>query len=328
MRRRDFLAVLGGSAAAWPVAARAQQRPMPVIGFLHPGSPEPEASLAMEFRKGLSETGYVEGRNVAIEYRWGQDDSAKLAQMAADLVRRGVTVIATPGSSGSALAAKAATSTIPIVFSTGDDPVQAGLVASLNRPGGNITGFSSMNVELVLKRIGILREVAPGAARFAVLVNPSLTTNTEFLIAGARAAALSVGGQAELFAASTPREIETAFAGIVQARADAVVVSGGSPFNERRVQLATLTTYHRLPAIFTTRPYAEAGGLVSYGAVPLEQYREAGIYTGRILKGEKPGDLPVLRPTKFDFVINLQTARVLRIEVPPTLLAIADEVIE
>jgi putative ABC transport system substrate-binding protein len=328
IRRREFATLLGVAATARPITAVAQQAAVPAIGFLHAGSPEGEANNLAAFFKGLSESGYVEGRNVAIEYRWGHNDSARLLELAAGLVARRVDVIATPGSSATALAAKAATSTIPIVFSTGDDPVQAGLVASLNKPGGNVTGFSSMNVELVLKRIGILRELVPKAVRFAVLVNPNLMTNTEFLIADAKAAASSLGGQVELFTASTPREIETAFTGIVQKRADAVVVGGGSPFTERRVQLSTLAAYHRLPAIFINRLYAEAGGLMSYGSPPEEQFREAGIYTGRILKGENPATLPVLRPTKFTLVINLQTARVLGIEVPPTLLALATEVIE
>jgi putative ABC transport system substrate-binding protein len=326
MKRREFITLLGGAAAAWPLAARAQQRTLPVIGYLHPGIPEGEVNHLAAFHKGLGESGYAEGRNVAIEYRWGRSDNARLPGLAADLVSRRVAVIATPGSSIAALAAKAATSTIPIVFSSGDDPVEAGLVASINRPGGNLTGFSSMNVELVPKRLGLLHQLVPRAARFAVLFNP-VWTNSD-LTADVQAAAATIGVQAEAFHASAPRDLETAFADMAQKRADALVVGAGSPFIERRVQLATLAMYHRLPAIYATRNYAEAGGLMSYGPSDEDQFRNAGIYTARVLKGEKPSELPVLRPTKFTLVINLQTARVLRIDVPPTLLAIADEAIE
>ena len=326
MKRRKFITLLGG-AAAWPLAARAQQPAMPVIGFLHPGSPEAEANNLALFRQGLSETGYAEGRNIAIEYRWGRNDNGRLPEMATDLVRRRVTLIAAPGSSGAALAAKVATSTIPIVFSTGDDPVEIGLVASLNRPDGNITGFTSMNVELMGKRLGLLHELLPGAERYAVLFNPNLSS-TKSLIAIMRPAASAIGRQVETFEAATPRDIETAFARMVQKRTDALLVSSGAPFIDRRVQLSTLATYHKLPAIYTARSYAEAGGLMSYGSPGEEQFRQAGIYTGRVLKGEKPADLPVIRATKFEFIINLQTARVLSVDVPATLLARADEVIE
>jgi putative ABC transport system substrate-binding protein len=326
MKRRKFITLLGG-AAAWPLAARAQQPAMPVIGFLHPGSPEAEANNLALFRQGLSETGYAEGRNIAIEYRWGRNDNGRLPEMATDLVRRRVTLIAAPGSSGAALAAKVATSTIPIVFSTGDDPVEIGLVASLNRPDGNITGFTSMNVELMGKRLGLLHELLPGAERYAVLFNPNLSSSKS-LIAIMRPAASAIGRQVETFEAATPRDIETAFARMVQKRTDALLVSSGAPFIDRRVQLSTLATYHKLPAIYTARSYAEAGGLMSYGSPGEEQFRQAGIYTGRVLKGEKPADLPVIRATKFEFIINLQTARVLSVDVPATLLARADEVIE
>jgi putative ABC transport system substrate-binding protein len=327
MRRRDFIAGLGG-AMAWPAMVRAQQRSaMPVIGYLHPGTSEGEAEGLAAFHRGLGEAGYVQGRNVSIEYRWGHGDSARLPGFAADLVARQVAVIATPGSSEAALAAKAATSTIPIIFSSGDDPVRAGLVASFNRPGGNVTGYSSMNVELVPKRLGLLHQLVPPAARFALLINPVSMTNSDLLVA-VRAAATTIGVQVEAFSASTPRDIETAFESMVLKRVDALIVGAGAPFRERQVQLSTLATFHRLPAIYTTRGYALAGGLMSYGPVGGDQFRNAGTYTGLILKGEKPADLPVLRPTKFLFVINLQTARVLGIEVPETLLATADEVIQ
>jgi putative tryptophan/tyrosine transport system substrate-binding protein len=327
VKRREFIAGLG-SAVAWPLAARAQQRPATsVIGYLHPGTSEGEADSMAAFHRGLGEAGYAQGRNVSIEYRWGHNDSARLPGFAADLVARQVAVIATPGSSEAALAAKAATSTIPIIFSSGDDPVRAGLVASFNRPGGNVTGYSSMNVELVPKRFGLLHQLVPRAARFALLINPSLMTNSDLLIA-VQAAASTIGVQVEAFSASTPRDIETAFESMVLKRVDALIVGAGAPFRERHVQLSTLATFHRLPAIYTARDYALAGGLMSYGPAAGEQFRSAGMYTGLILRGEKPADLPVLRPTKFLFVVNLQTARVLGIKVPETLLATADEVIE
>jgi putative ABC transport system substrate-binding protein len=325
MKRRDFITLLGG-AAAWPLAARAQQRPsMPIIGFLHPGTPEGEANNLAAFRSGLSEAGYIEGRNVAIEFRWAYNALDRLPELAADLVRRRVAVITTP-SSVSALAARAATSTIPIVFSSGDDPVQAGLVTSFNQPGDNITGYSSMNVELVPKRLGLLHQLVPKAAHFAVLFNP-VWTNSD-LTADLQAAAVTIGARVEAFHASTFRDIEIAFTDMAQKGVDVLVVGAGFPFIERRVQLAILAAYHRLPAIYTSRAYTEAGGLVSYGPLIEDQFRNAGLYTARVLKGEKPSDLPVLQPTKFTFAINLQTARVLRVEVPPTLLAVADEVIE
>jgi putative tryptophan/tyrosine transport system substrate-binding protein len=327
MRRREFIALLGGAAAPWPITARAQQPRMPVVGFLHSLSPESVSNRVAAFRKGLSEAGYVEGRNVAIEYRWGQDDNARLPELAAELVRRGVTVIATPGSLPATLAAKAATTTIPIVFETASDPVQAGLVLSLNRPGGNVTGIASMNVELGAKRLGLLHELLPRAARFAVLVNPN-ETHAEIVIRDTRAAAATIGRQIEAFFASTNREIDTAFASLVQKRCDAVLVSPHPIFTNRRAQLVTLAAHHRMPAIYSAREYAEIGGLMTYGTSLTEAYRQTGIYTGRVLKGEKPADLPVMQPTKFEFVINLQTAKLHGIEVPPGLLAIADEVIE
>jgi ABC-type uncharacterized transport system substrate-binding protein len=324
--RRNFITLLGG-AAAWPLAARAQQPALPVIGYLYAGAPEPTAHLMAAFRKGLSDAGYVEGQNVAIEYRFAQNEFDRLPELAADIVRRRVAVITTPGSTPAALAAKAATMTIPIVFGIGADPVQAGLVASLNRPGGNVTGISSMNLELGAKRLGLIHELVPGAARFAVLVDPN-SPATEPLIKDVQAAASAIGRQVEVLTASTNREIDTAFASLVPKRVDALVLTPGPLFNNRRVQLATLAVRHAMPTIYSSREFAEAGGLMSYGPSVMEEFRQVGIYTGRVLKGEKPADLPIIRATKFEFVINLQTARALGIAVPPTLLARADEVIE
>jgi putative ABC transport system substrate-binding protein len=331
MQRREFITLLGGAAtmssSLRPRAAHAQQRAMPVVGYLYLGSPEASALQVAAFRKGLSETGYVEGRNVAIEFRWAHNEIDRLPELAADLVRRRVAVIATPGSVAAGLAAKAATATIPIVFSGGADPVQSGLVASFNRPGGNVTGFSTMSNEIGAKRLGHLHELLPGAARFAVLVNPNGPT-AELQIKDAQAAASTIGRQVEILYAGTNPEIDTAFASLVQKRADALLVSSEGFFTNRRVQLVTLAARHAVPAIYHVREFAEAGGLMSYGPSQTDQWRQIGIYAGRILKGEKPADLPVMRPTKFEFIINLQTARLLGITVPPTLLAIADEVIE
>jgi putative ABC transport system substrate-binding protein len=333
LQRREFITLLGGAAAAWPLAARAQQSTMPVIGFLHIGSREPFADRLAGFHKGLSETGFVEGRNVAIEYRWANDDDGRVPDLVADLVRRRVAVIVSTGSAAVALALKAATTTIPIVFTNGAlDPVQTGLVASFNRPGGNVTGVTSISGELMPKQLGLLHELLPGAARFAVLfVTPtSLIADKQVasLIADMQAAAATIGGQIEVLTAGNNREIDTAFLSLVPKRVDALLVGPGVLFSDRRVQLATLAAHHRVPAIYSRREHPEAGGLMSYGASLTDRLRQTGIYTGRILKGEKPADLPVMRPTKFQFVINLQTARTLGIEVPPTLLALADEVIE
>src|SRR6516225_8589924 len=323
LKRRDFITLLGG-AAAWPLAARAQAA-IPVIGYLDAGAPETSARLAAAFRKGLAETGYAEGRNVAIEYRWARNEYDRLPEMASDLVRRQVIVIAAMGGTPTALAAKAATTTIPIVFGFGGDPVQTGLVASLNRPGGNITGVVTMNVELAAKRLGLLHELVPEATRFAVLVNAS-NSATVSLTRDALAAAAPAGWQIEFLAVSTNRDLSAAFASFAK-RVDAVMVAPELLFVSRRVQLLTLAARHAVPIIYPSREFAEAGGLMSYGSSFTDMHRQVGIYAGRILKGEKPADLPVMQPTTFEFVINLQTAQALDIDVPPTLLARADEVI-
>ncbi len=326
MRRRDFITLLGGAAAAWPLAARAQQPAMPVIGYLDGGSPETGAQVVAAIRKGLSETGYVEGRNVAIEYRWAEANYDRLPALASDLALRQVAVIVAMGTP-SAFAAKAATSSIPVIFGGGVDPVQAGLVASLNQPGGNVTGVTSMNAEIEAKRLGLLYELLPRATRFAVLVNPN-NPLADVDIKDAQASAMATGRQIEIFTASTNREIDVAFASLVQMRADALLIGPDVFFTNRRVQLATLAVRHAVPAIYAFREFAEAGGLMSYGTSGTDRDRQVGVYTGRILKGEKPANLPVLRPTKFEFVINLQTARMLGLEIPPSLLGRADEVIE
>ena len=325
MRRRDFITFFGG-AAAWPLAARAQQPALPTIGFLYTGEPAAIEHQLAAFREGLSETGYVEGQNVAIEYRWARNESSRFSELAADLVRRRVSAIAAIGALA-ALAVRAATATIPIVFTTEIDPVETGLVASLNQPGSNVTGISGMGVELVGKQLGLLHELMPGATRFAVLVNP-INKNAEPIVINLKAAASAFAVQLEVLNATTNREIDTAFATLVQNRLDAVIVPSVPLFVSRRVQLATLATHYALPAIFTGREYAEAGGLMSYAASRTDEARQAGIYTGRVLKGEKPADLPVMRAVKFEFIINLQTARTLNIDIPAKLLAIADEVIE
>jgi putative tryptophan/tyrosine transport system substrate-binding protein len=325
MRRREFIVTLG-SAAAWPLAARAQPA-MPVIGFLHPGSPEANAKFVTGFRKGLGETGYVEGRNVAIEYRWGHGEIGRLPELAADLIRRPVTVIVTPGSVAAALAAKAATTTIPIVFGAGADPVQAGLVVSLNRPGGNVTGISSMNSGLGAKQLGLLHHLLHRDARFAVLVNPS-NPQIQSVITDVQAAAAAMGQQLEILTATTKRDISSAFSDAVQKRADALLISADPLFTNRPVQLATLAARHAMPTVYALREFADGGGLMSYGSNFTDLFRQAGTYTGRVLKGEKPADLPILQATKFELVVNLQTAEALGLDVPATLLALADEVIE
>jgi putative ABC transport system substrate-binding protein len=326
MRRRDFLTLLGG-AATWPLTASAQQTAVPVIGYLSAASPETAAPLIAAFRKGLGETGYVEGRNVAIEYYFAHQDLGRLPELAADLVGRRVALIIAPGSTPAALAAKAATTTIPIIFQIGGDPVQIGLVASLNRPGGNVTGIVSMTVELGAKRLDLLHELLPAAARFGVLANPN-NPISKSLIMDAQAAASTIGREIEALSAGTNREIDAAFATLLQKRTDALLVSPDTLFLDRRVQLVTLAARHAVPTIYPYREHAEIGGLMSYGVNTTEIYRLVGLYTGRILKGEKPGELPVIQAAKFELIINLQSARTIGLDVPPALLARADEVIE
>ncbi len=329
LRRREFITLLGG-AAACPLAAHAQQPAMPVIGFLSgSGSTVDRARYLTAFRQGLRETGYVEGQNVAIEYRWAQDQYDRLPDLAADLVRRQVTVIAAHDVV-SANVAKAATTTIPIVFVSGGDPVKLGLVASLNRPGSNVTGITFVTAELGAKQLGLLHELQPGAMRVGVLVDPNYApTQQQSFISDVRAAASSIRKQIEVLEAPTGRDIDIAFASLAQKPIDALLVAPSPFLNNRRIQLVTLATYHRVPAIYPWREApAEVGGLMSYGASISDAYRQAGVYTGRVLKGEKPADLPVMQSSKFEFVINLNTAKAFGLSFPPGLLAIADEVIE
>jgi putative ABC transport system substrate-binding protein len=326
IRRREFITLLGG-AAAWPVAARAQRPAMPVIGLIHTGTPADSNRLA-PFRQGLNETGYVEGQNVSIEYRWARGQYDTMPELVADLLRRQVAVLATPGNLIGTLAAKAATATVPVVFSTAEDPVKLGLVASLARPGGNLTGVNFLNNELVAKRLGLLRELVPGAARVAVLVNPVNARNAEVTLREVGVAAGTIGLHIQVFHASTSGEINTAFSSIARERPDALFVGGDGFFNVRRFQLVNLASRHAIPAVYADRFIAEVGGLMSYGSDLADMWRQVGIYTGRILKGAKPADLPVMQLTKLELVINAETARMLDLAVPPSLLAIADEVIE
>ena len=325
-RRRDFITLLGGAAAVWPLAARAQQPAMPLVGFLHPASVHAIGDQLRAFHQGLNAVGYVEGENVAIEYRWAENRTDRLPPLAAELVRRQVTVIATAGTS--AFAAKAATTTIPIVFVGSEDPVKLGLVASLARPGGNLTGINWLGGELAAKRLELLRQLVPAATRVAVLVNPAFATLTENTLRDVEAAARAMGLQIEVLSADTSREIDADFEIIGREQPDALFVGPGPFFNSRRVQMVQLAARYAVPATYTTRLEAEAGGLMSYGPSLTDAYRLVGVYTGRILKGAKPADLPVVQSSKFELVINAQTARMLRLTVPPSLLAIADDVIE
>ena len=326
MRRRKFITLLGGAAVSWPLAVRAQQSAMPVVGFVNAGSPD--ASLVAGFRKGLNETGYVEGQNVTVEYHWLEGQFDRLPVLMADLAHRRLAVIATPAGNLASQAAKAATTTIPIVFSVGEDPVKLGLVDSLARPGGNATGLNVFNVEVSTKRLGFLHELVPKAIRVAVLVNPANAQVAETALRNILEAARVLGLQTHVFNASTSHEIEEAFAALAREQSDALFVTTDIFFISRRVQIVTLAAHYRIPASHSTREAVEVGGLMSYAADRVDAYRQVGVYTGQILKGAKPADLPVLQSTKFEFVINAQTARLLGIEVPPMLLALADEVIE
>jgi putative ABC transport system substrate-binding protein len=328
MRRRAFIALLGGTAAAWPLAARAQQPTVPAIGLLDPRSPDSMTDRLRGFRQGLKDTGYVEGENVTIVYGWADNQPERLPALAADLVRRRVAVIVTTGSIAAHFAAKTATATIPIVFSTAQDPVQLGLVASLARPDGNLTGINFFNGELLAKRLELLRELVPSAARVAVLVNPASTASTQATLRDVEPAARALGLQIQVLNAGTSREIDAAFAMFVRERPDALFVAQEAFFASRRVQLVNLASRHAIPASYGDREFAEAGGLMSYGSDTTDSYRQAGAYAGRILKGAKPADLPVVQSSKFELVINAQAARTLGLTVPPTLLARADEVIE
>jgi putative ABC transport system substrate-binding protein len=326
--RRQFISALGGATVAWPLAARAQQLSMPVVGFINPGSANAFPRDLAAFRKGLADTGYVEGQNVTVEYHWLEGRSDNLPVLITDLVRRQVAVIATPASNAATLAAKAATTTIPIVFGIGEDPVQLGLVASLARPGGNATGINFFTHEVVAKRLRLLHDLVPKMVRVTVLVNPANVSSTESTLREVREAAPAIGLQIQALNASTIGEIDAAFATFSRERPDALFVASDTFFTGRREQFATLTASDRIPAAFGSRDIVEAGGLMSYGTDPADMFHQVGLYTGKILKGAKAADLPVVQSTKFEFIINLKTARAFGIEVPPAVLSIADEVIE
>lgn len=327
MKRRAFISLLGGAVAAWPLAARGQQPTMPVIGYLNAPVPEGYANPLRAFRQGLKETGFVEGENVAIDYRWGENQPARLPALAAELVRQRVNVIAV-SSNTAAIATVKATATIPIVFIVADDPVKLGLVTSLARSGGNATGINFFAAELATKRLELLRTLVPTAKRVAVLLNPAEGTVAATNLRGVEEAASSMGLQIRVFNASTIAQVGIAFAALANERPDGLFISSGPFFSDRRVQLAHLATRHGIPAVASIRNYPEVGGLMSYGASLPEAHHQAGVYVGRILKGAKPADLPVVQSTKFDLVINVSTARILGLNVPPTLLATTDEVVE
>jgi len=327
--RRELLAALGGAAVAWPLVARAQQPAMPVVGLVGGGGGDVSTRYVTAFRKGLNETGIIEGQNATIEYHWLEGQYERLPSLMADLVRRRVAVIATPGSNPAALAAKAATATIPIVFGVGEDPVKLGLVASLARPGGNATGINNIfNVEVAAKRLGLLHELVPKTVRIAVLVNPANATSAQFTLRYVPEAARAMGLQSQVLNASTSDEIDTAFATLVHERAEALFVAADAFFTSRRVQFATLTAGDKIAAAYADREIVEAGGLMSYGTDFTDMFRQVGVYVGRLLKGEKPADLPVVQATKFALVINAKSAKALGLEIPISMQLLADEVIE
>jgi putative ABC transport system substrate-binding protein len=328
MRRRDFIALLSGIAGNWPLSVRAQQPALPIVAFINPGSADGAATRSAAFRKGLNEAGYVEGQNVTIEYHWLEGQYGRLPALVADLVRRRVAVIATPANSPGTLAAKAGTATIPIVFGVGEDPVRLGLVASLARPGGNLTGINLFNAEVAAKGLRLLHDLVPKAVRIAVLVNPANAGTAKSVLRDVREAAPTIGLQIQIINATAIGEIDAAFASFARERPDALLVAPDGFFYNRRGQFATLAAVNKIPAMYWDRDVVAAGGLMSYGTDIADAFRQVGIYTGKILKGAKPADLPVLQTTKFEFAINLQTARALGIEVPSGLLSIADEVIE
>ena len=328
MRRREFIALIGSVVTAWPLMVRAQNPALPVVAFIAGGSPEADPNLAVAFRKGLNENGYAEGQNVTVEYHWLEGQYAGLPTLMADLARREVAVIATPASRPAALVAKATTTIIPIVFGVAADPVQLGLVASLARPGGNATGINFLGAEVAAKRLRLIHDLMPKAARIALLINPANPSNAESTLRDVQQAAPAIGLQIDVMNAGTIGEIDAAFAALAHERPDALFVGPDAFFDSRHAQFGALAVREKIPASFATRESVAAGGLMSYGTDLADVYRQVGVYTGIILKGAKPADVPVQQSTKFEFVINLQTARALGIQVPPSVLAIADEVIE